>query len=119
MGKIRAAGRWPYLLLEGRSIYAGPIAGESLRGLCLAVSDLGITIIRTEDEQDTARWLFRLAIRRRSGAVRARPVYAQRPRSTSVAPSEAALAAAPGVSVETARLVLAIPPKRNGGRRAT
>jgi DNA excision repair protein ERCC-4 len=107
MRKIREAGRWPYLLIEGLSIYRGRLPANSVRSLCLAVADLGITIIRTEDTRDTAEWLCRLAIRRREGTIRDRPVYAQRPRSTTASPAEAALASAPGVSVETARTVLA------------
>jgi DNA excision repair protein ERCC-4 len=106
MKKIRAAGRCPYLLLEGPSLYRGRVLESSVRSLCLAVSDLGITIIRTEDTRDTARWLTALAIRRQDGAIRDRPTYAQRPQSVDVSPSEAALACAPGVSVETARSVL-------------
>jgi Fanconi anemia group M protein len=107
MRKIRAAGRWPYLLIEGLSVHRGPVPANSVRSLCLAVADLGITIIRTEDEQDTAEWLCRLAIRRRDAAIRDRPVYAQRPQSTKVSPAEAALTSAPGVSAQTARTVLA------------
>jgi ERCC4-type nuclease len=107
MRKIRAAGRWPYLLIEGLSVYRGRVPANSVRSLCLAVADLGITIIRTEDAQDTAEWLCRLAIRRRDAALRDRPVYDQRPKSLTVSPTEAALATAPGVSVETARTVLA------------
>jgi DNA excision repair protein ERCC-4 len=107
MRKIRSAARSPYLLIEGLSVYRGPVPATSVRSLCLAVTDLGITIIRTEDKQDTAEWLCRLAIRRRDGASRDRPVYAQRPQSTTVSPAEAALASAPGVSAQTARTVLA------------
>lgn len=106
MRRVRAAGRWPYLLIEGPSIYRGCVSATSVRSLCLAVSDLGITIIRTADTRDTARWLTALAIRRQDGAVRDRPVYAQRPQSTNVSPAEAALACAPGVSAETARTIL-------------
>lgn len=73
---------------------------------CLAVADLGVTIIRTESPGDTSAWLLALAYRRCNGAVRDRPVYAQRPRSARVSPSEAALSAAPDVSVVTARSVL-------------
>ena len=65
-----------------------------------------MTIIRAEHAEDTAEWLFCLAVRRRDGAIRDRPVYAQRPRSAAVLPQEAALASAPDVSVITARRVL-------------
>ncbi len=103
--KIRAA-RWPYLLVEGKSIFAGPIPANSIRGVCLAVNDLGVTIVRTEHADDSANWLFRLASRRLYGATRDRPIYAQRPKSTAVPPAEAALACAQDISVETARTVL-------------
>jgi DNA excision repair protein ERCC-4 len=106
MRKIRAAGRWPCLVIEGPSVFGGRVAPDGVRGVCLAVTDLGVTIIRTEHARDTAEWLYRLAIRRRDGAVRNYPVYAQLPRSASASPPEAALAAAPGVSVGTARTVL-------------
>jgi ERCC4-type nuclease len=103
MRKIRVARR-PYLLLEGTSIFDGPIADDAIRGLCLAVGDLGVTIIRSENTTDTAAWLIEVTA---GGApVRDRPVFAQRPRSTENPPAVAALAAATGVSVETARSVL-------------
>jgi ERCC4-type nuclease len=103
MRKIRVARR-PYLLLEGTSIFDGPIADDAIRGLCLAVGDLGVTIIRSENTTDTAAWLIEVTA---GGApVLDRPVFAQRPRSTENPPAVAALAAATGVSVETARSVL-------------
>ena len=103
IAKIRLARR-PYLLLEGRSLYSGSIAEEAVRGLCVAVADLGVTIVRTENARDTAAWLIEIAA---GGApIRDRPVFAQRPQSTENAPAVTALAAAAGVSVETARAVL-------------
>jgi Fanconi anemia group M protein len=106
MRKIRAAGRWPYLVIEGQSIFHGWVPPNGVRGICLAVTDLGVTIIRTEDTGDTAEWLFRLASRRRQGAIRDRPPYAQLPRSVTARPAQAALTAAPGVSLVTAQRVL-------------
>lgn len=85
---------------------SGPVPANSIRGLCLAVNDLGVTIIRTEDAADSAKWLARIAARRLDGVIRDRPIYAQRPKSNTVPPAEAALACAQGVSVETARTVL-------------
>jgi DNA excision repair protein ERCC-4 len=76
MRKVRAAGRSPYLVIEGPSVFRGPVKAKSVRGLCLAVSDLGITIIRTESPVDTSAWLMALASRRRQGAIRDRPIYA-------------------------------------------
>jgi ERCC4-type nuclease len=106
MQKLRQAGRSPYLVIEGADLFCGPIAADAVRGLCLAASDLGIAIIRTVDKTDTAAWLLRIAIRRRDQATRNRPVFAQRPRSSRSDAIEAALAAAPGISVVTARAVL-------------
>jgi ERCC4-type nuclease len=103
IAKIRLARR-SYLLLEGRSLYSGSVAKEAVRGLCVAVADLGVTIVRTENARDTAAWLIEIAA---GGApIRDRPVFAQRPQSTENAPAVTALAAAAGVSVETARAVL-------------
>jgi DNA excision repair protein ERCC-4 len=107
MKKIRTAGMCPCLVIEGASLYEGPVPADAVRGLCLAVADLGVIIIRTESRADTSESLLRIAARRRDGAVRHRPVYAQRPRSTTTSPQEAALASAPGISVTTARTVLA------------
>jgi DNA excision repair protein ERCC-4 len=107
MRKIRAAGTSPYLVIEGPSVFAGRVRNDGIRGACLAVSDLGIAIIHTQDARDTAAWLYRLATRRQEGSIRARPWYAHRAKSAGISPGEAALAAAPEVSVVTARRVLA------------
>jgi ERCC4-type nuclease len=103
MGKIRVALR-PYLLLEGRSLYNGPVAEPAVRALCLAVADLGVTIVRSEDSRDSAAWLVRIAMGR--APIRDRPVFAQRPQVTQNSPAVTALAAAPGVSIETARSII-------------
>jgi ERCC4-type nuclease len=107
MRKIRAAGNSPYLVIEGLSVFGGPVRNNGVRGTCLAVSDLGIAIVRTQDAPDTAAWLYQLAVRRQEGSFRVRPPYAHLPRSADISPVEAALAAAPDVSVITARKILA------------
>ncbi len=107
IGQLRDNARSPYLIIEGRRLWQGPVSADSVRGLCLAASDLGIAVIRTDDAYDTASWIARLAARRQEGAVRDRPVYAQRPRrSRADSPAEQALAAAPGVSVACASALL-------------
>ena len=106
MRRLSTDGR-PYLLIEGRSPFIGLVAPNAVRGICLALADLGVTIIRSEGAKDSAEWLMQLAHRRRTGAVRVRPPYAQRPRSPFVTPAEAALSAAPGISTKTARTLLA------------
>jgi DNA excision repair protein ERCC-4 len=107
MHKIGRAGTSPHPVVEGPSVFAGRVRNDGIRGVCLAVSDLGIAIIHSQDARDTAAWLYRLATRRQEGSIRARPWYAHRARSASISPGEAALAAAPDVSVITARRVLA------------
>jgi ERCC4-type nuclease len=107
MGKVRRADGRPYLLVEGRSVYDGPLADEAIRGLVLAVSDLGITVVRTLDPGDSARWIRRIVIRQGSRRSVNRPPYAQRvKRSDHESPAERALAAAPGISTVTARNLL-------------
>src|SRR5947207_1993923 len=97
---------WPYLLIEGRDLADGPLTYESVRGIWLTVSDLGIVVLRSDDAEDTASWLMRLATRRQDPKSRDRPPYAQRFGRARPDPAEAALAAAPGVSIRTARALL-------------
>jgi len=107
IGRLRDSARSPYLVIEGRRLWQGPVSADSVRGLCLAASDLGVAVLRTDDTYDTASWIFRLAVRRQEGAARDRPAYAQRPaRRRTDSPAEQALAAAPGVSVSSARALL-------------
>lgn len=107
LGALRQACDWPYLLVEGPSLYEGPLGGEGVRGLLLAVSDLGVSVIRSQDAADSAHWIRRILIRRTRPVQRNRPPYAQRPqRRAPIAPAEEALAAAPGVSTETAQRLL-------------
>jgi ERCC4-type nuclease len=105
---IRDSGRSPYLMIEGEHLFRGAIGSDAIRGACLAAIDLGIAVIRTEDAYDTARWLFHLAERRQQGRIRDRPPYAHRPRRPRhISDAEAVLAAVPGISVVTARALLA------------
>ena len=108
LGRIRRQAKWRYLVLEGHSIYDGPLKPSAVRGLAIAVDDLGISIVRSRDEADSAEWIARIAVRRRGGVRNVnRPAYAQRPqRDEDVFPPERALAAAPGVSTVTARKLL-------------
>lgn len=103
IGKIRVARR-PYLVIEGPSLYAGPVPGESIRGICVAASDLGVTIVRSSTPRETASWLVEIAA---GGApIRDRPTFAQRPQSDDAPPGVVALSAAPGVSTKTARALV-------------
>ncbi len=74
---------WPYLLIEGTSLYRPGLADEAVRGVILAVADLGVTVCRSEDTRDSARWIRRIGLRRLEPKNRDRPTYAQRPRRNS------------------------------------
>jgi ERCC4-type nuclease len=108
MRKLRSTGARPCLLVEGRSLRLehGGLQLDSIRGALLAVSDLGVTIVRSEDGDDSAAWMVRLAVRRLQVGAYDRPVYAQRPKRRGPAPAEQALAAVPGISTTTARALL-------------
>jgi ERCC4-type nuclease len=98
---------FPYVLIEGADLDDGPLSSASVRGVCIALSDLGVAVLRSTDVQDSALWLLRLAERRAAHRFRNRPAYAQRPKSeTGVPAAEAALASVPGVSTITARALL-------------
>ncbi len=109
LGKLRAECTFPYLLVEGRELDRGPLHPNAIRGACLTAMELGIALLRTEDRNDSARWLHRLAVRcQRVAHSPDRPAYAQRPKvSPGVSAAEAALAVVPGVSVACARALLA------------
>jgi ERCC4-type nuclease len=109
MRKLRSTGAWPCLLVEGRSLRLehGGLSPDSVRGALLAVSDLGVSVVRSEDRDDSAAWMVRIAVRRLQVEAHDRPVYAQRPRRRDSTPAEQALAAVPGISTVTARALLA------------
>jgi Fanconi anemia group M protein len=106
IGKLRAASAQPYLLIEGRDLDDGPLEPNAIRGACIAALELKVALIRTVGPADTARWLHRLAERRRRTTGRERPVYAQRPAPAPRTAAEAMLAAVPGVSARSARALL-------------
>jgi DNA excision repair protein ERCC-4 len=108
VGRLRRAAPWRYLLVEGVSLYDGPLAAEAVRGLLITIDELGVAVIHAWDAADSAAWIARIAVRRR-GSWRGvdRPAYAQRPqRDAHGTPPERALAAASGVSTVTARKLL-------------
>lgn len=107
VGALRRASTRPFLLVEGHDLDRGPIHPHAIRGVCLAVQEQGVHIIRTTDVQDTALWLWRLAVRARITRPRPeRPVSDQIPNRKGN-PPEAVLAAVPGISVRLARSLLA------------
>jgi ERCC4-type nuclease len=93
----------PYLLVEGQSLDAGPLPAASVRGALIAVTELDVGLIRSEDQEDSARWLALLAARpyRRR---RAASIHTNGLASRNVA--EGMLAAIPGISVVSARTLL-------------
>jgi ERCC4-type nuclease len=101
IGRLSRAARHPYLLVEGLDVDAGPLRPESVRGAILAVSELGIDIIRSNSPADSALWLKLLAARDR----RKRPSARVFVLKSSSAP-EAMLAAVPGISAVTAQALL-------------
>jgi len=106
VGALRRASTRPFLLVEGHDLDRGPIHPHAIRGVCLSVQEQGVHIIRTTDVQDTALWLWRLAVRARITRPRPeRPVLDQIP-NWKRNPPEAVLAAVPGISVRLARLLL-------------
>ena len=107
IGKLRSAGPTPFLLVEGDHLDAGPLRPASVRGICVAVIELGIRLIRTESREDSALWIYRLAVRRSVRWRRDKPGYAQRRKPPSGdQTAEAMLAAVPGISAQGAKALL-------------
>jgi ERCC4-type nuclease len=106
VGKLRYESRFPFLLVEGENIDAGPLSPKAIRGACIAVIHRGIRLIRTTDQWDSAFWLERLAVRAANHRPIDRPRYAQGPRPAPDEAAEAMLAAVPGIGVERARALL-------------
>jgi ERCC4-type nuclease len=110
LNKLRAASAFPYLLVEGRDLDAGPLHPNSVRGACLAAIEKGVALLRTTDHTDTARWLHRLALRaqeyeeapeRPPPGGNALPKPALGPET-----AEALLSCIPGISTASARKLL-------------
>ena len=107
LAKLRAAAAFPYLLLEGTDVDRGPLAANAVRGVCLAVIDQGIALLRSGQPRDSALWIHRLAVRcQRVEPAADRPDYAQRPKARAEDAGEAMLAAVPGISTGSARALL-------------
>jgi DNA excision repair protein ERCC-4 len=109
LGKLRAACAFPYLLVEGSDIDRGPLHHNAIRGVCLAVIDQGIALLRSGYQRDSALWIHRLAVRCQDVESAAeRPAYSQRPRpQPGEETAEAVLASVPGISTTSARALLA------------
>jgi ERCC4-type nuclease len=107
VGRLREGTRFAYLLVEGVHLDAGPLRLPAIRGVWLALADLGITVLRSNSPEDSALWLHLLARRRSEAHNATRPTYAQRPKARDPGvTAEAALAAVPGVSRISAQALL-------------
>src|SRR5256886_17396425 len=108
LGKLRAACAFPYLLVAGSDIDRCPLHHNAIRGVCLAVIDQGIALLRSGYQRDSALWIHRLAVRcQQLEPAAERPPYAQRPRpKPGDEAAEALLASVPGISTSSARALL-------------
>ena len=101
VGRVRDEVAFPYLLIEGRDLDAGPRHPNAVRGALLAIAEIGVGLLRSSDAADSARWLHRLAVRH----ARRRQAAARLPRS-GVAPGVAVLAGVPGISSSVASALI-------------
>jgi ERCC4-type nuclease len=101
IGRMRDEVPYPYLLIEGTDLDAGPRHPNAIRGALLAIGELGVVIVRSRDAADTALWIHRIAVREQRRSSRARTV----PRADP--PGVAALAGVPGISLGLARALIA------------
>jgi len=107
LGVLRRRARLPYLLLEGAELDDGPLSPNAIRSAVLAVTDLGVSLVRSSSPADSALWLRLLCARRQGRAACNRAPYARRPKSAAgPLAAEAALEAIPGISTITARSLL-------------
>jgi ERCC4-type nuclease len=107
IGRLRRGASDPFLLIEGPNLDHGSLGQNAIRGVCLAVMEQGIHVIRAMTVHDSALWLARLGARSRAVRGQAtRPVHDQRPAVAADQVPEAMLSAIPGISAHTARLLL-------------
>ena len=94
--------------LRAGDLDRGPLHHNAVRGVCLAVIDQGIALLRSGYQRDSALWIHRLAVRCQEIEPAAdRPVYSQRPRpKPGEETAEAVLASVPGISTTSARALL-------------
>jgi len=110
LARLRDAFREPYLLIEGTDIDRGSLHPAAVRSLCLAVIDLGVPVLRSYQQKDSAIWVYRLALRcqmRRKRAQGARRPDRRRPRMLpGLSNAESLLASVPGISASLAGALL-------------
>src|SRR2546428_10544175 len=99
IGRVRDTAVLPFLFVEGPDIDDGPRHPNAIRGCLLAIADLGIAVVRSEDPADTAVWLHRLALRQE----RRQPASTPMPPPPPQPPGVAVLRSLPGISDTTPR----------------
>lgn len=100
LANLRSTGLKSYLLVEGRSLDAGPLADAAIRGALLTAMDQRVRVLRALDLEEAALWLIRIAQQkhRRPGSEQARTHAATDPVSV--------LACVRGLGPRTARALL-------------
>src|SRR5712691_12657363 len=102
IGRVRDTAVLPFLFVEGPDIDDGPRHPNAIRGCLLAIADLGIAVVRSQDPADTAVWLHRLALRQERRQRASTPMRRRQPPP----PGIAVLRGIPGISDTTARALL-------------
>jgi ERCC4-type nuclease len=100
--RLRRLAAHPYVLVEGADLDAGPLRPEAVRGALVALAELGVPVVRSSGPEDSASWL-KISAGRRTRR-RQPPTPMPRPRTNA---AEAMLAAVPGLSIVSARALLA------------
>lgn len=101
VASLRVDLRRAFLFVEGRRIDHGRVSRAGIRGALLTVIRLGVVVIRTDDEADSALWLWRIASR--EGRPPVRPTRSVR---RGLHGPVAVLAAVPGISPALAARLL-------------
>lgn len=98
----------PVMVIEGGDIYAQrDMNPNAIRGVLAALAiDMGITLLFTKDEQDTARMLFVIA-KREEGERGERKVHPHKSFSSAKEEQEYIVSAFPEIGLKNARLLLA------------
>ena len=92
-----------YLVVEGNDLDVGSISRPGIRSALLAVSNLGVVVVRSRTPADTALWLSRMAIRHQR--TKPTPVSRSIPHGRPPTPTNV-LASLPSMSVEIAERLL-------------
>jgi ERCC4-type nuclease len=97
----------PVLVIEGDDLYAARnIHPNAVRGTLAAISvDMGVSILRTADADDTAEMLYVLA-QREAGEHGERKVHPRKSYRSPREEQEYTLASFPGIGLKHARLLL-------------